>query len=122
MSLVYVKFNHYPSSSPFYPFVDLIVVLWMVKKHFLPTPDMASQARGDCRRAFLPPFALSDRQAHVWSDEIKEQLKDEQPRHHIDPRPNPHFLLLSPHIAPQFVHLQIHGSEAMLSFTLTMSD
>jgi len=50
----------------------------MVKKHFLPTPDMVSQARGDGRSAFLPPFALSDSQTHVWSNEIIEHLKDEQ--------------------------------------------
>ena len=72
-----VHTNHYPSSSPFYPFVDLIVVVWMIKKHFLPVPDMVSQSSGDCRCAFLLPSALSDRQAHVWSDEIVEHLKEE---------------------------------------------
>jgi len=28
-----VHTNNYPSSSPFYPFVGLIVVLWMIKKY-----------------------------------------------------------------------------------------
>lgn len=66
-----------PPSSSFYSFFDLIVVIGMVKKHFHPTPDMVSQSSGDCRSAFLLPFALSERQTHVRPDEIIEHLKDE---------------------------------------------
>jgi hypothetical protein len=51
-------------------------VVRVVKKYFLPIPDMVCQSSSDCRSAFLLPFALAERQTHMWPDEIIEDLKE----------------------------------------------
>jgi hypothetical protein len=51
-------------------------VVRMVKKYFIPIPDMVCQSSSDFRSTFLLPFALAERQTHMWPDEIIEDLKE----------------------------------------------